>query len=142
MPYAGDITCLECWSDLASEPDAQLIDVRTAAEWAFVGTPDLSSVGKRLVMAEWQRYPTMQIAEDFVERVSGQLQEAGAGSDAKLFLLCRSGVRSIAAAETLTVAGYGHAYNVLGGFEGGPNENGRRGLISGWKFDGLPWRQN
>ena len=142
MPYAGDITCMDCWSELKESPDAQLVDVRTAAEWAFVGVPDLSSIGKQVLLAEWQQFPTMQVASDFLDRATEQLKMAGSDPASKVFTLCRSGARSISAAEALTDAGYTNAYNVLDGFEGGPDGKGHRGLVSGWKFDSLPWRQN
>ena len=142
MSYAADISCKDCWSALSEVSDAQLIDVRTSAEWAFVGAPDLSSLGKQVLLAEWQKFPSMKIDGDFAVKVAEELQMKGSGPDSEVFTLCRSGVRSISAAEALTAAGFGNARNVLGGFEGGPDENGHRGLVSGWKFDNLPWRQS
>lgn len=141
MPYSGDISCTECWSALTQDSDAQLIDVRTSAEWSFVGLPDLSSIGKSVLREEWQQFPTMQVNPAFVDRSVEQLSEAGATTESSVFLLCRSGVRSIAAAEALSAAGFTKAYNVLGGFEGNPDEHGHRGNVSGWKYDDLPWRQ-
>ncbi len=54
--------------------------------------------------------------------------------------LCRSGVRSVAAAQTATAAGLGPSYNVLDGFEGPSDAEGHRGA-QGWRSEGLPWRQ-
>jgi len=45
--YAGDIGSVEAWEMMAQNPLAQLIDVRTVAEWNFVGLPDLSSLRVR-----------------------------------------------------------------------------------------------
>ena len=64
--YAGDLTAQEAWDLLAKDPKAQLVDVRTAAEWAFVGLPDLSAVGRQAVCNEWQMFPTMVPNPDFV----------------------------------------------------------------------------
>ncbi len=141
LSYAGDITCVDCWNILENDPCSQLIDVRTQAEWNFVGFPVLEQIGKKLVLAEWQQFPTMQINPEFVSQSSATLQSVGSEPDSQIFTLCRSGVRSIAAAEALTEAGYKNVYNVLAGFEGTPNETGHRGMVSGWKFDGLPWAQ-
>lgn len=56
-------------------------------------------------------------------------------------MLCRSGVRSIAAAQRATELGL-TAYSVTGGFEGEPDEHAQRGHKNGWRHAGLPWRQN
>jgi sulfur dioxygenase len=66
---------------------------------------------------------------------------ANVNSKQTLLLLCRSGVRSIASAKRATELGL-TAYNILEGFEGDPNENAKRSMRGGWKFRGLPWRQN
>lgn len=157
--YAGDVSPQEAFELLRSEDSAALIDVRTQAEWAFVGVVDLGSVGKTPLLVEWQRYPKMERNQGFVEDVEaalGQPGHAGTGEDndrgvdpiaspiAKreraLLFLCRSGVRSIAAAEAMAARGYTRTYNVMQGFEGGLDGEGHRGA-EGWKAGGLPWLQ-
>ncbi|MEO7939177.1 MAG: rhodanese-like domain-containing protein, partial [Burkholderiaceae bacterium] len=59
----------------------------------------------------------------------------------KVALLCRSGVRSIAAAKRATQLGL-QAYNILEGFEGNPDVSAHRGNQGGWRKHGLPWRQS
>jgi rhodanese-related sulfurtransferase len=71
-----------------------------------------------------------------------ELAAAGVAKDAPVLFLCRSGVRSVAAAEAATAVGYTRAYNILQGFEGNPDGAGHRGAGSGWKVAGLPWRQS
>ena len=61
------------WEALQKDPNAQLVDVRTDAEWNFVGLPDLSPAGKQAVPIQWQVYPTMAHNAAFAD----QLQEAG-----------------------------------------------------------------
>lgn len=136
MSYAGDVTPQDAYAALAADEDAVLVDVRTTAEWSYVGLPDLSPIGKRVVCVEWQRFPDGAVNGDFVD----QLQDAGLPDGAPLYFLCRSGVRSIAAAKAATEAGLGPAYNVLEGFEGPPDEHGHR-AVAGWKNSELPWRQ-
>jgi len=137
--YAGDVSAEEAWRVLKEEPKARLVDVRTSAEWTFVGLPDLESLGRDLVCVEWQSLPAMQVNPSFPDAVAGALE--GADKAAPVFFLCRSGARSRAAAQAMTQAGFKAAYNVAGGFEGDLDAERHRGRKNGWKASGLPWRQ-
>jgi rhodanese-related sulfurtransferase len=138
VPYAGDLDPAATYQLLVDDPDAVLVDVRTRAEWSYVGGPDLSGLGKPVVQIEWLNFPDGRPNPAFV----AELAAAGASPETPVLFLCRSGVRSIAAAEAATAAGYTRAYNVTQGFEGGPDAAGHRGTTSGWKVAGLPWRQS
>jgi rhodanese-related sulfurtransferase len=127
----------QTWEALKSDPDAQLVDVRTEAEWAFVGVPDLAEAGKQTMLIQWQVYPSMQRDPAFEDR----LQRAGFTPDHHLYFICRSGVRSLAAAEAARAAGFPHVFNVADGFEGPVDSSGHRGGAAGWKADELPWVQ-
>ena len=98
LDYAGDIGAAEAWDMLQSNPKAQLVDVRTVAEWNFVGLPDLAPLARKVHCIEWQMFPSMAPNADFVAQTSGALSAAGAGTDVPLLFLCRSGARSRAAA--------------------------------------------
>lgn len=135
--YAGDIPPQDAWRLLSDRQDAVLVDVRTTAEWSYVGVPDLSSIGKQPVLLEWQVYPAMQVNADFVST----LTQNGVGGDRPILFLCRSGVRSKAAAQAMTQAGATSCYNVSDGFEGPLDPAGHRGAVAGWKQAGLPWLQ-
>jgi rhodanese-related sulfurtransferase len=135
--YAGDIASTEAWQLLSDDPQAVLVDVRTAEEWRFVGVPELTSIGKETVFVAWQTYPGMKENEDFVAEVRQQ----GVTPAATVLLLCRSGNRSRKAAVALTGLGFSRCYKVADGFEGPRDENGQRGRQSGWKAAGLPWAQ-
>jgi len=127
--YAGDITpqlAYQWWQDGA----AVLVDVRSDAEREWVGF-----VPGALAIA-WKQWPGMALNPEFDSRI----QNASPDSK-KLLLLCRSGVRSIAAAQRATKLGL-EAYNILEGFEGNPDAHGHRGIVGGWRFHGLPWKQN
>ena len=136
MSYAGDVSPSEAYAAVTGEGDALLLDCRTRAEWVYVGVPDLASSGRETAFVEWQGYPGNAVNRRFVD----EAVEAGVRPGRPVYLLCRSGVRSIAAAEALTAAGLGPAYNVLDGFEGPHDAQGHR-TVSGWKVEGLPWRQ-
>ena len=125
------------YEEVERDPRAVLIDVRTDAEWRYVGLPDLSGVGKEIALISWQTYPDMARNGGFVDQVRG----AGVAEDQPVYLICRSGQRSRDAAIALTAAGFQSAHNVSEGFEGGHDEAGHRGRIAGWKARGLPWRQ-
>jgi rhodanese-related sulfurtransferase len=127
----------ETWEALRGNPKAHLVDVRTDAEWNFVGVPDLVAAGKQAVLIPWQVYPTMQRNSRF----EAQLTESGFAPDHHIYFICRSGVRSLAAAEAARAAGFPHVYNVADGFEGPVDNQGHRGAAGGWKAVGLPWRQ-
>jgi rhodanese-related sulfurtransferase len=135
--HAGDLTPEEAYELLEDEPQAVLVDVRTAAEWTFVGVPDLREVGRDLVTIEWSTFPGGRPNPAFLD----QLADAGVAKDAPVLFLCRSGARSAAAAVAATQAGWERAHNVSGGFEGDLDGHRHRG-VGGWKAAGLPWAQS
>ena len=138
---AENVSVRTVWQRLADGKDATLIDVRTRAEWAYVGLPDLSSLGKQVLLVEWQRFPENTPNQGFVAELARQLTSAGVGNDAELFFICRSGARSQAAAQAMIGAGYTRCFNVAEGFEGPLDEMRHRGSRGGWKAERLPWVQ-
>lgn len=130
VPFAGLVFPSEAW-ELFNKGGATIVDVRTAEERKFVGR-----VPESLHVA-WKTWPGMVQNDRFVEEV-----EAIVPNSTVLLLLCRSGVRSAAAAEALTQAGYENAFNILEGFEGELDEQQQRGKGSGWRHAGLPWMQD
>lgn len=137
MSESGEsVSPRSAWNALASDPNAVLVDVRTAAEWSWVGVPDTSSLTSRMVFIEWVRSDGERN-----EKFCDELAEAGVGEDADVYFLCRSGARSQAAAEA-SASKVGRAFNILDGFEGPLDADGHRGVANGWKASGLPWRQS
>jgi len=127
--YAGDITPEQAWQWVQSGK-AVLVDVRSDAERTWVGfVPEAKALA-------WKQWPSVDVNPMFDDGI-----RAIAAEGKKILLLCRSGVRSIAAAERAAQLGV-EAYNILEGFEGDPNANAHRGLLGGWRKRGLPWRQN
>ncbi|MGV0731772.1 rhodanese-like domain-containing protein [Mycolicibacter sinensis] len=134
MSYAGDITPEQAWAMLRDDATATLVDVRTDAEWRFVGLPDLSGLGREVVCIEWVHSdgnPNHDFSRELAARVAG----------GPAIFLCRSGNRSIPAAEAGTALGLEPSYNVLDGFEGQLDEYSHRGG-TGWRAVGLPWTQS
>ena len=139
--HIEDVPVEEVWGRLKSDASSALIDVRTRAEWTFVGLPDLKQIGKQILTVEWQTSPENRIDAAFPERLTKVLDAASAKKEVELFFVCRSGVRSRMAAEAMANAGYGRCRNVADGFEGPLDANRHRGRVAGWKAAGLPWVQ-
>ncbi|MEQ1698206.1 MAG: rhodanese-like domain-containing protein [Hyphomicrobiaceae bacterium] len=136
-----DFTVQDVWERLKSDPSSVLIDVRTRAEWTFVGLPDLSSLGKRVVTVEWQTFPENSVDPAFTQRLKSALLGSGADNGTQMLFICRSGGRSRMAAEAMAVLGYQNCHNVADGFEGPLDADRHRGRVGGWKAAGLAWAQ-
>jgi rhodanese-related sulfurtransferase len=139
--HIDSLSVEETWARLERDRDSVLIDVRTTAEWAYVGLPDLSGIGKRLVQVEWQAFPGNRVNAAFATEAAAQLTAIGASKDSELFFICRSGGRSLSAARAMAAAGYTRCRNVADGFEGPLDPDRHRGRLGGWKAKGLPWAQ-
>lgn len=129
-PYKGELTPQEAYDLLLLAPGARLVDVRTRAEWDWVGRVPGA------VEIEWNQYPGGVRNPNFLAELKRQVDPG-----VPVMFLCRSGVRSVAAAALATEAGYGDCYNILEGFEGDKDANGHRNNIGGWRRAGLPWHQ-
>ena len=127
----------DCFKYLSKNPNAYLIDVRTTPEWLYVGLPNLESLQKKTICVAWQIYPEMEININF----ESEIINAGINTKDTIFLICRSGKRSLDAAQFLTSCGFINCYNVKDGFEGKLNNNNHRSNKEGWKFNNLPWKQ-
>ena len=129
-PYQGELTPQEAYTLLQLAPGAKLVDVRTRAEWDWVGRVPGA------VEIEWMLYPGNEPNAHFLAQFKRQIDP-----EALVMFLCRSGARSNAAANLAVSAGYTNAYNILEGFEGDKDANGHRNKVGGWRHAGLPWIQ-
>lgn len=140
-PGVEEVSSADAWERLRSDSESVLVDVRTQAEWNFVGVPDLQDVSKEPILIEWQSFPAGQPNPSFVTALSELLDARGVDRDTTIFFLCRSGGRSRSAAAAMIEAGYTGCINVSDGFEGPLDGDRHRSSISGWKHAGLPWVQ-
>ncbi|WP_079436354.1 rhodanese-like domain-containing protein [Zoogloea sp. LCSB751] len=129
-PYAGSLTPKEAWEVLQLAPGAKLVDVRTRAEWDWVGRVPGA------VEIEWMLYPGNEPNPHFLAQFKRQVDQ-----EALVMFLCRSGARSNAAATLAAASGFTNAYNILEGFEGDKDASGHRNVVGGWRHAGLPWTQ-
>ncbi|HZP92533.1 MAG TPA: rhodanese-like domain-containing protein [Burkholderiales bacterium] len=131
LPYTGALLPAEAYELLQQIPSAKLVDVRTRAEWDYVGRiPGAAQI-------EWQTYPSGQLNPRFLDELEAQVDR-----ESVVMFICRSGARSHAAAVAAARAGYSQVFNVLEGFEGDRDPQGHRNTIGGWRAAGLPWVQS
>lgn len=131
LPYEGALLPTEALTLLQENPDARLVDVRSQAEWSWVGRiPGAIEI-------EWQSFPGMQANPNFLEQLSRKVPK-----ESPVMFICRSGVRSNQAAIAASESGYSNCFNILEGFEGEKDSSGHRGIQGGWKVAGLPWVQS
>ncbi len=133
-----NVSPTQVWATLQADPAAALVDVRTEVEWTQIGLPDLSAARKKPILVSWQLAPSGQVNGAFMD----QLRQSGLTPEHKIYFLCRSGVRSVAAALAAQAAGYRQVFNIADGFEGPPDATGHRGQSAGWQADGLPWQRS
>jgi len=131
LPYNGALTPAEAHELWRNAPGAKLVDVRTRAEWDYVGRIPGA------VEIEILAYPGNRPNAAFVTELENKVDKA-----APVLFICRSGGRSHNAAMLARQAGYSEAYNVLEGFEGDRDAQGHRNTTGGWRAAGLPWTQN
>ncbi|NOQ93398.1 MAG: rhodanese-like domain-containing protein [Methylophaga sp.] len=120
------------WALLQGNSAAVMVDVRTAIEHSFVGHPP------EAIHVAWKEFPGMAANDSFVAQVESLVKD----KSVPVLLLCRSGVRSVAAAKALEEVGFTQLINIVEGFEGALDADKHRGNIDGWRFHGLPWVQS
>jgi rhodanese-related sulfurtransferase len=131
-----EINPLEAQALLTEQPGARLIDVRSKMEFDYVGHPIVA------IHVPWKEFPSWDENPNFCDDVRKALEASGIdGLDTPMLMLCRSGVRSKNAGNTLIKGGFGQVYNVLEGFEGDKDDSNHRGTLGGWRFRGLAWEQ-
>jgi len=130
LKYEGALTPMEAWDVLQLAPGARLVDIRSRAELDWVGRIPNS------VEIVWQTYPDKLLNPHFMVELKHAVDH-----ESLLLFICRSGGRSSSAAAAATSAGFLDCYNVLEGFEGDKDANGRRNSVGGWRKAGLPWSQ-
>ena len=131
LPYGGALLPAEAHQVWREAPGATIVDVRTRAEWDYVGRIPGA------VEIELLSYPGNRPNPEFVATLAQQVKK-----DAPVMFICRSGGRSHNAALLAMQAGYAQSYNVLEGFEGDKDEHGHRNTRGGWRLAGLPWVQS
>ena len=135
-----EITPPQAWEILQADRSSTLLDVRSTIEFEYVGHP------LDALHIPWKEAPDWQVTADFVDKVRTALQKkydlTRPVEELPVLAICRSGARSLSAAELLEREGFQQLYNVIEGFEGDRDNNNHRNTINGWRFHGLPWQQS
>ncbi len=136
MPYKRNLLPKQAFENLQNNPEALFIDVRSSAEYKFVGFAHDS------VLIPWTDEPNWQPnPESFADAVMNKLKDRDNALDTEIILMCRSGFRSNDALKCLEASGFTHVSHVASGFEGDLDEFDQRGNLNGWRHDGMPWSQ-
>jgi len=131
-----ELTPPQAYEELTANERAVLVDCRTRAEWVYVGIPDLSDIGKQVIL-ESITDESGQPNANFISSIG-----AIADRDTPIYVICKIGGRSANACHLLEASGYSQVCNILEGFEGCVDQKGHRSSVDGWKFHNLPWRQS
>jgi len=146
--YSDDIDAKEA-AEMVKEDGAVIIDVRDPREFLYAGHAvgsvnvpifyvrvDLPPVKTRMKVAQLEKrkdkaihvkkiyHPMMDENRNFVEDVK---KVVGSDLEKPVILICRSGERSVYAANKLARNGFENVYNIEGGF------------LYDWKASGLAW---
>ncbi len=138
-----EIKPLESWNLLKEQKHSVLVDVRTNAEFNSSGITDLSTIGQQPILLPWRNNPNMDIDGEFNNKLQDILQDKFPkqnNNEINLLFICRSGIRSLEAANSMSKLNY-QCYNITNGFEGKTDNNSNEGEINGWKTAQLPWRK-
>lgn len=138
MQAVSNIKSEEAFNALKDNAKALLIDVRTDAEFTYVGVPDLSGCKGELFCCSIYEFPHMELNPNFEDIVGHAINDF---SSEELYFICRSGTRSGIAAQLFSEKKGYKCYNVSDGFEGKLDQHSHRNTIDGWKVSQLPWRQ-
>ena len=137
MSYKRNLLPKMAIERLQSNPQALFVDVRSKAEYKYVGYPENSILIPWIDDPDWEPNP-----EAFSEAVMQELDGRENLSDTEIILICRSGFRSNEALKCLENKGFTQVSHVASGFEGDLDENDHRGNLNGWRHDGMPWSQS
>ena len=137
------VTSRDAAAALAVDPEIVLLDVRTRAEFQFVGHATPADANIPLLLLDTSTFQQsrygMAFNPDFATRFDALMTRQGLGRDAPVFVICRSGGRSAAAVDLLAKAGYTNVWNIVDGFEGRTDITTGHRTVEGWRNQGLPW---
>lgn len=148
-PQGLYVDAKETYEMMKKDPKVILVDVRTPAEWQFVGYTKMAQIMVPSVFFKYDaiddkkpRYRDI-MNPNFISEFEEAAAKIGADEDTTYVIMCRSGAtRAQPAAKALWQYGYKNVYIMTDGFEGGKLKDGdRKGyrLKAGWKYNGYPW---
>ena len=118
-----NIKALDAFELLSKNIDSYLIDTRSDLEWKTTGIPDLSSIDKETILLNWG--PILD--KSFFEQYKKFLFISFNQNDS-LFFICRSGSRSLMAAQFAVKFGFKNSFNIYDGFYNDNDQNWKKNL--------------
>ncbi len=137
MSYKRNLLPKMAVEKLQNNPQALFVDVRSKAEYKYVGYPENSILIPWIDDPDWEPNPVA-----FSDSVMQELDGRENLLNTEIILICRSGYRSNEALKCLENKGFTQVSHIASGFEGDLDENDHRGNLNGWRHDGMPWSQS
>ena len=118
-----NIKATDAFDFLSKKNNSHLIDTRSDIEWKSTGIPDLSSINKETNLINWG--PVLD--QTFFEQYKNFLLSSFNQNDNLLFI-CRSGSRSLMAAQFAIKFGFRNSFNIFEGFYNENDQNWKKNL--------------
>ena len=118
-----NIKATDAFDFLSKKDNSHLIDTRSNIEWKSTGIPDLSSINKETNLINWG--PVLD--QIFFEQYKNFLLTSFNKNDNLLFI-CRSGSRSLMAAQFAIKFGFKNSFNLYEGFYNEDDQNWKKNL--------------
>ena len=118
-----NIKAIDAFDFLSKKDGSHLIDARSDIEWKSTGIPDLSSINKETNLINWG--PVLD--QIFFEQYKNFLLSSFNQNDNLLFI-CRSGSRSLMAAQFAIKFGFKNCFNIYDGFYNENDQNWKKNL--------------
>ena len=96
---------------LTKKLNSHLIDIRSDLEWKTTGIPDLLSINKETYLINWGPVLDQIFFEEYKKFLLTRFNQKDS-----LFFICRSGTRSLMAAQIAIKFGFNNSFNIYVGF--------------------------
>ena len=118
-----NINVLDAFDFLSKNLNSYLIDTRSDLEWKTTGIPDLSSMNKETYLINWGPVLNQSFFEEYKNFLLTRFDQKDS-----LFFVCRSGSRSLMAAQFAIKFGFKNSFNIYEGFYNENNQNWEKKL--------------
>lgn len=136
-----DVDVAAAWEGLNSGPCSRLVDVRTRAEWTYVGIPDLGPIGKRAVLVEWQTFPIKPSMRALSSGLAASSRRSACSCTTTSILFAVREAVAWQQPEQWRRRGTSLATTSLSVSKDRLTICGTEAPLGGWKATGLPWQQ-
>ena len=117
------IKSIDAFDVLSTRVDSHLIDTRSDLEWNTTGIPDLSSINKETNLINWGPILDQSFFEQYKDFLLINFNQKDS-----LFFICRSGSRSLMAAQFAIRFGFKNSFNIYDGFYNNNDQNWKKNL--------------